>query len=412
MEMQEELLDILLESLDFLLLLLPLVLPIIFTYFAISIWIDYRRRDYINSQEMTLIEVIPPIEMMKSPVAMELFLLALQQKSGETTWIDKYWHGKVRAWFSLEIASTDGKVHFYIQTRKALRGYIESQLYGQFPDVEVVEVDDYASKFEDESGKYSMFGIEMGLSEPDPYPIKTYVDFGLDKDPKEEFKVDPITPVIEFLGSLKKGENAWIQIIVRAHVKEDRDPNKWFGLTDLWKDTAATLVKELQEGSLQEIGEGDNKTKISNKTEGMKFKISALERSISKTAFDTGVRLIYIAEKDEFQGVNIGGLVGSFRQYGSPDLNSFKPIMVTDFNYPWQDPFGGKVKRMRKEILKAYKMRDYFWKDDYRGNKRKKIILNTEELATIFHFPGSVAGTPTLGRVPSKKSIAPSNLPT
>lgn len=410
--MQEELLDILLESLDFLLLLLPLVLPIIFTYFAISIWIDYRRRDYINSQEMTLIEVIPPIEMMKSPVAMELFLLALQQKSGETTWIDKYWHGKVRAWFSLEIASTDGKVHFYIQTRKALRGYIESQLYGQFPDVEVVEVDDYASKFEDESGKYSMFGIEMGLSEPDPYPIKTYVDFGLDKDPKEEFKVDPITPVIEFLGSLKKGENAWIQIIVRAHVKEDRDPNKWFGLTDLWKDTAATLVKELQEGSLQEIGEGDNKTKISNKTEGMKFKISALERSISKTAFDTGVRLIYIAEKDEFQGVNIGGLVGSFRQYGSPDLNSFKPIMVTDFNYPWQDPFGGKVKRMRKEILKAYKMRDYFWKDDYRGNKRKKIILNTEELATIFHFPGSVAGTPTLGRVPSKKSIAPSNLPT
>jgi hypothetical protein len=39
------------------------------------------------------------------------------------------------------------------------------------------------------------------------------------------------------------------------------------------------------------------------------------------------------------------------------------------------------------------------------------MILNTEELATIFHFPGQVAGTPTLERVPSKKAEAPSNLP-
>ena len=64
-----------------------------------------------------------------------------------------------------------------------------------------------------------------------------------------------------------------------------------------------------------------------------------------------------------------------------------------------------------EEILNAYKMRDYFWKDDYRGKKRKHFVLNTEELATIFHFPGRVAGTPTLGRVLSKKGAPPSDLP-
>ena len=41
----------------------------------------------------------------------------------------------------------------------------------------------------------------------------------------------------------------------------------------------------------------------------------------------------------------------------------------------------------------------------------KPLIINSEELATMFHFPGPVAGTPALERVPSKKAEAPSNLP-
>jgi len=41
----------------------------------------------------------------------------------------------------------------------------------------------------------------------------------------------------------------------------------------------------------------------------------------------------------------------------------------------------------------------------------KPYILTTEELATIYHFPGSVSTTPNLNRVPSKKAEAPSNLP-
>lgn len=409
--MQQQFLDSLMKTLDFLILVLPLILPVFFAYALFSVWVDYKRRDFINKQEMTLLEIHLPYELFKSPAAMELFLNALYQKSGESTWIDKYYYGKVRPWFSLEIVSLDGNVHFYLYTRTALKDYIESQLYAQYPDIEVHEVEDYAYKFEADSGKYSLFCAEMGLAQPDPYPIKTYVDYGLDKDPKEEFKIDPITPIIEFFGSLKKGENAMIQIIVRAHVEEDKDPEKWFGVTDLWKKEAADIIKELQDKSIQEVDAKDGKTKLPNKTEGQKFKITALERSISKLSFDTGLRLIYIAESDSFVGGNIGGLLGSFRQFGSPELNSFKPLMVTSFDYPWQDLFKKKEKKMKKEMLDAYKMRAYFFKSDYKGNKRKKFVLNTEELATIYHFPGSVSGTPTFERVLSKRAAAPSNLP-
>lgn len=94
------------------------------------------------------------------------------------------------------------------------------------------------------------------------------------------------------------------------------------------------------------------------------------------------------------------------------DLNGFKPRFTTSFDYPWQDPFGTKIKKMKAEILEAYQLRDYFWKSDYKKKDRKVFILNTEELATIYHFPGKVAQTPSIRRVDSKKTAAPDNLPT
>ena len=38
-------------------------------------------------------------------------------------------------------------------------------------------------------------------------------------------------------------------------------------------------------------------------------------------------------------------------------------------------------------------------------------VLSTEELATIFHFPGSVATTSGLGRIEAQKAEPPANLP-
>ncbi|OHB13689.1 MAG: hypothetical protein A2Y49_02110 [Candidatus Zambryskibacteria bacterium RIFCSPLOWO2_12_39_8] len=58
-------------------------------------------------------------------------------------------------------------------------------------------------------------------------------------------------------------------------------------------------------------------------------------------------------------------------------------------------------------MLDAYKRREYFFKP----YKRKHFVLNTEELATLFHFPGQVSTTPTFTRIESKKAEAPANLP-
>jgi hypothetical protein len=395
-------------TLDFVFFLLPIVIPIVLIYTLFEMWVKFARERFMSSQEYVLIRITPPRDFFKTPLAMELFINALYQTSGESTPVDRLYYGKVRAWFSLEIASHEGEVAFYIWSRKSLAGFIQNQIYAQYPGVEVKEVEDYVSKIDYDSGKYSMFGLEYTLSQPDPLPIKTYVDYGLDKaETKDELKIDPITPTIEFLGSLKQGEHAWIQIIVRAHKKEDKDKTKWFGKTDYWIDDAKQIIKDIRIESVYENAKGDL---VPLATKGQGDKINAIERSVSKLGFDCGIRSIYIADKDVFSGVNIPGLVGCLKQYGSASLNSFRPQITTSFDYFWQDFTGSKLKRYKKEIFEAFKARDYFWRK-FEGDVRKKFILNSEELATIYHFPGADVQTPTLTRVQSRKGNAPSNLP-
>jgi hypothetical protein len=406
------------DILDFIFFLLPIILPIGLFALFINILLETNRKKFISSQESILLEILPPQEIEKSPAAMELFLTSLYNTSDAGNWYEKYFQGKVRTWFSLEIISIDGHVNFYIWSWKKFKKSIESQLYAQFPGIEIAEVDDYSLGTEYD-GSIEIFGAEMELTQPDPYPIKTYIDYGLDKETEEEYKVDPITPVLESLGSISKGHQFWIQIIVRAHKKEDKDPTKWFGKTDLWKDVAKSEIKKIRENSLLEIKEKEGTRKIPQITKGQELRIVALERSISKMSFDTGLRLIYLAEKDQFDGTNIASILGSFKQYNSPELNGFKPAFTTSFDAPWEDLTGKQAIKMKEEILESYKKRDYFWKPYrkfywWRPSKlvnRKKFVLNTEELATIYHFPGKVAYTPTVKRVRSKKATAPFNLP-
>ena len=410
------------QSLDFLLYLVPIAIPLLLGYLAFDTYVTANRKRYFNSLNWTLIEIVPSPDIVKSPAAMELFLLALYQTSGETTWIDRWVKGKVRTWFSLELVSLGGKVRFYLWCESKMRKFIESQLYAQYPGSEVRDADDYAAKFN--TTEYEVKGRELELAKPDPWPIKTYLDYGLDKEQEEEYKIDPLTPTLEFLAMIPENNYACIQIIVRAHKKEDNDPKKLFPSfsekVDAWKETAKSEIKKIKEESFIDVMEGDVKKKQNVQTETQKRQIIALDRSVTKYAFDTGIRLLYVGKKDSFVD-NSGVFGGVFNQFNSGELNSFKSRSGSSpsFDYPWQDPFKTKARKIAAELVEAYKLRDYFWKDMpniylldfWRDNPRPFFVLNTEELATIFHFPGMVAQTPSMDRVESKKATPPDNLP-
>lgn len=388
---------------------MPIWVPAFLLIVFFDIWYHLKRREWVQKQTGVLLEVKLPRELTKSPLAMELFLNTLYNPvTGPLTKV--YLEGVQRVWFSLELVSIDGAVHFFIWCHKGYRQRVEAQLYAQFPNVEVHEVPDYALAVhrDPERITFGWFG-QFTLVKPDAFPIKTYIDYGLDKDPKEEFKNDPIVAVLEFLGSLKKGEQAWIQILIQAHTKEGLKLGRLVPKAD-WR---AGIDKEIKKIVSEARFKSDDEEKTPSNmqlSEGQKKVVEAIERTSGKTAFDTMIRAAYFAEKEVYNPTNIGGLIGSISQFNSSALNGFRPAWSTGYEYSWQDPFGKNKAHNERRLLEAYKRRSFFH-PPFKNFHGKPFILTTEELATIYHFPGEVAATPTLSRIPSKKAEAPANLP-
>ncbi|MEQ1561172.1 MAG: hypothetical protein ABL899_00450 [Nitrospira sp.] len=387
-------------------------IPAILLFATYELWLDYVRALFFAKQTYILLEIKLPREMFKSPKAAEFFIAGLYNTLGEGNWFEVLWKGQVRASFSLEIVSIDGAVHFFIWTRKGGKNQIEANIYSQFPGVEIYEVPDYTLPINYDPEVNSLWATEFDLTGKDYFPIKTYIDYGMDKDPKEEFKIDPMTPLIEAMGALTRGNQAWLQIIIRAHKKEDIDP-KTGEETDLrWKNGAQ---EEIDKIITKSKGEKDKEGKLipgtgRPLTDLEKEAINALGRSVSKNGFDVGMRMIYTGTKDVFSMNNVGGLVGGIMHFNSP-LNGFKPARGSAPKhkklFAWKDRSPKKIGAEKQEMLDAYKKRAYF----YRPHKRPWFVLNTEELATLYHFPGGVSTTPTFTRIESRKAEAPANLP-
>ena len=395
-------------------LAMPIWLPAAFLVAFFNAWVYYARTRFWQKEGSVLLEIKLPREIMKSPLAMEVVLGAFHQGGGEGTWINRIWKGKTTSWFSLEIVSLGGNIRFFIWTKPKHRNAIESLIYSQYPGIEIYEAEDYTKPFYYNPDINNVWACGFVLTKPDPYPIKTYVDYGLDRDPKEEFKIDPMTAMIEFLGSITEGHNIWIQILIRAH-KKRRFAGIFWNKEDSWQDQA----KEEMDKIIEKYKPKDKTEYGRYPTKGETDLIASLERSVSKIPFDCSIRAIYIADKEKYNPANIGGIIGCLKQYNSLNLNGFRDEgWFTIFDYPWQEwrlpLFGwwGRKEELKKKILEEFKLRRYFY-SPWKGRKyyTKPFVLNAEELATIYHFPGSVAGTPTFERVPSLKSKAPSNLP-
>jgi hypothetical protein len=383
-------------------------LPIVLISLFLETWFRYIRTKYIMEQGSVLLELRLAKEMPKSPVSMEIVLGALSQPS-VGSYLDVFLKGRIRPWFSLELVSLGGEVHFYIWTQKKWKNIIESHIYSQFPNMEIYEVPDYTFGIEFDPEKFNLFGMQLKLNKPDVFPIKSYVEYGLHEDPEEEFKVDPITPLIEFLGSLKPGEQAWIQILIQAHRKENLKDLRINEKPDWKKSVTKEIKKIVEEQSVFKPEDGKGMT-VMSLTKQQAEVVTSIQRNVGKPAFETMIRGLYIAPTEIYNPGNIAGLTGGFKQFGSDYLNSFSPKLTTSFDYPWQDPTGSRLSKIKRSLFYAYRQRSFFH-PPYRNYHGKPFILSAEELATIFHFPGSVAATPTLVRTPSKKAEAPANIP-
>ncbi len=399
---------ILLNLLLYLAFFAPFVLLGDFIYKAYENWQLYLRMKFIDSKKPLLLEIKNFENVRKNVKAMELFFDSIHLKPGETTFISTKFKGATRPWWSFELVSIEGELRFYIWTWSNFKHLIKTQLLAHFPELEVEEVPDYLDNLMwDDAEKIDIWGSDYGFTKKDAYPIKSYIDSGLDKlDPETDAgkAADPLNNVFEKFTSIGEGEVMVLHIMAQV----TRNSN--------WKKEVEEEIEKIYEERAEEYPSlHDPETTVKGMAQLRPHEwelVNALKHSLDKNAFDVGIRVAYMAKKGKIDpkkfGTHVVQLFRSFSGEASNYLLGVKNWFAV-YDYPWQDPRQKERKQKKKDFIKVLKYRSYF----HPPKIFDSIVLTTEELASIYHFPVFFEN---IKRRPSSsstlKNYAPDNLPT
>ncbi|TXH00930.1 MAG: hypothetical protein E6P95_02745 [Candidatus Moraniibacteriota bacterium] len=92
------------------------------------LWIDRANGIFASKKEYVLLEIIPSREIEKSPHPMELIFAGFSGTIKTPSTVEEFIGGEFPTSFSLELVSTEGKVHFYIRTPRAFPARVEGHL--------------------------------------------------------------------------------------------------------------------------------------------------------------------------------------------------------------------------------------------------------------------------------------------
>ncbi|MBT4277833.1 type IV secretion system DNA-binding domain-containing protein [Candidatus Falkowbacteria bacterium] len=290
---------------------------------------------------------------------------------------------------AFEIVVKKGAISFYIAPPEKLKQFIVQQIQAQYPDAHIEEVEDY-NIF---SPQGFIDGVYLGLSKNSLFPIKTY----------KSLQSDPLNSIINALSKMESDDGAAIQFVVRPTISN-------------WRAYGTKIAGEVRKGkSLKEavsskgslgseimsgIG-GDLNTAIFGGNEPKNEKpqeiykpsameeesVKAIEEKISKAGLETNIRIIVSADKKDQVEMYMENILNSFGQYNIYQYgNSFK------VNKPLR----------QKSIVNDFIYRNF--------DPSKKMIFNSEEMASLFHFPLPSTQTPNIKWLSSKEAPAPQNI--
>ncbi len=401
-------------------------LPVFLAVLFIELWVKYLEIKAIKKIKWLLLEIKIPRDIEKTPRAMEQVFSGLHGILSKVKFLDKYFIGKVQGWFSFEIAGIDNIVYFFIRTPENFRNLVEAQIQAQYPNAEILEVLDYAAPLAGKipSKTYDINGVEFILEKADYYPIRTFLSF---EERQAERRLDPMASFLEILSKLGPNENIFIQYLIKPTGKKDwidegieavnkligketKTKKSWFeNIFEGFGEFIANLLGAVAiYPEWSEAKKEETRTAIQNLSPGNKLVAEAIENKISKLAFKVCIRFAYIARRDIFNKANMAAVSGAFKQFNTINLNAFKSNKKagTTADQPRIIPF---IKNRREFIRKIAFIDRYV--NRKLPKKKKDFILNTEELATIYHYPIIVVETPTMRRDEAKKSEPPVSLP-
>lgn len=302
--------------------------------------------------DAVLLEVkVPRDNEVKIDAAEQMFAALYSIKRGG--WNSKF---DVQDVISFEIVGKAEDIRFYVWTPKKLRDLVEKQIHGAYTDADIVEAQEHNIFFEEGKVAYSA----LQLRAPFFYPIKTFKDL----------PTDPLSSLTSALAKMSPQEGVAIQILISP-------------ADNSWKSVGGFYLAKTKKAE-------SDPSKASYKVDAKTFE--SIDNKISKPGFETSIRIVVCAETEEQAKAHLANIKSSFEQF-SGELNGFKSrkvrnkgSFVDDFWYRYHSMF------------------------NIFGNSR--TILNSEELATVFHFPNKQITTPHINWLNAKRAPAPAQIPT
>lgn len=380
-------------------------------------WLDYKQRNFLtNEVKYTLFAVDIPKQSEQTVRAVEEIFNHLHGVKSGPIAKEEYVMGMSQLWLSFEIVSIEGYIQFLIRTPSKFNDIVKSVFYAHYPDAEITEVEDYMDLIPQNTNniesKFKGFGMDFFLAKPNFLPIKTYPSF---ENSLTQTYIDPLASFLEILGKVGPGEFLGMTLLIRP---VDADDVIAAGKKEVAKimGRAMPSTKTLMDNIIGGVEKGIDRLSeeiyelwgdVAEKTEKDQLKVltpnererlKAIDTKIGKYLYQCILRTLYIAPKERFSiGRALYGLQGAFRQFA--DWNSFKNSKTkADYFF----------KRQREEInvqrfIKRFTKRNTF--------DTPSFILNSEEIASIYHFPDINVKAPLIKRTETKTVQPPTGLP-
>jgi len=288
---------------------------------------------------------------------------------------------------TFEIVGTQGFVNFYTAVPAHLVDVVKQAIVSAYPSAALEQVEE-PNIFNEAGGAAAVFGGEMVLKKPYAFPIGTY----------QELKRDALQSVLGSLSSLDKEDGVAVQISFRP-------------AADGWRKTATGIASKKRKGNynsnqgLDAVGPflkqlfGALNKPPEEKKDGASAdaELSTLDRSIIESiedktrhpGFEVAIRILVSSNVSQRAQAILQNLVASFSLFDAPNKNGFKFEPARD----------------NQQLINDYIFRNFH-------RRHRGMVLNSVEMATIFHFPDqNNLPTSQVTRQESKQVDGPRNMP-
>lgn len=292
---------------------------------------------------------------------------------------------------SLEIASKMGEeeTHFFVSVPRKFASNAQKYIQGAYPAAQMIEIPEDYIIFEP---KGYIRGGHFILQKTEFLPINTY----------QNLAQDPLSVIANVFSQIKIHDGLSLQLIIKPGANDFKQKGrviidnlkKGNNLNEATRSVGFDALSLIREGFSDFIFGKKTTSKDEQKQAEKKMLVDenilkAIESKINKQVFEINIRIISSSENQEEAERLFSDLAGAFGQFSLINFNEFKLQKLSD-------------ERLKRLVY------DYSFR---RFNKRERIILNTEEITSIYHFPLSHIESPQILWKKAGEAPPPTDLP-